>query len=150
MIGTLLRRLLATLSLAGLCLVATGCAVARAPVGSSLPAGPAMIVVAPDPAPDAESEAYADWAGYLNDFAAEKPAGLAIIRMTPSRWQRLAVAAKEDYATVFVRRDGVAMLHPGKLLDPQIYPAGAAWALGGPAGGLTEMGLKPLPLVRKR
>ncbi|WP_419809936.1 hypothetical protein [Sphingomonas sp.] len=69
-----------------------------------------MIVIAPlvPSAADRGSEAYADYAEYLNDGASRRPAALKLIRMTPARWRRSTrgAAPVTGYAVVFVRRGG--------------------------------------------
>ena len=120
----------------------------------SVPSGPALIVIAPQPIPpqDQASEAYADWAGYLNDFAAAKPSALRLIRMTPAQWKRLVryPLAQERYASAFVGRDGSALLYKGMILEPYVYIQGVAWVTSGGRGlasieGFTRIRIAPIP-----
>jgi hypothetical protein len=110
-----------------------------------------VIVVEPRANPDS-SEAYADWAGYLNDFAASEKR-LRIIKLTARRYSQMVTAPKlsRPYDTLFVRDADHALLYRGMILEPQIYSIGAAYmkaksdsASVFPAG-LEEVQLKSRP-----
>lgn len=148
------RHLMARLAalFGGLVLLAgTGCA-APAQVGG-VPAGPALVVVAPDRPTAAErgTEAYADWAAVLDDYVAGKPGQLAFVRVSAERWRRLfrRPAAPARYATIFLRTDGQALVRSGRVLDPPVYEAGAAWALGGERPDLGRMGMAAVRAMRR-
>lgn len=120
----------------------------------ALPSSPAVVVIAPvQPSPsELESEAYGDWANYLNEFVGSKPPGLLIVRMSPARWRSVANAPrlKDVYATVFLRRGGRALIHQGKVLEVQVYHAGADWMRGRRVADLPAMGLTESRVVRRR
>jgi hypothetical protein len=127
---------------------------ARASRAAALPAGPAVVIVAPAKpgAADMESEAYADWAEYLNAFAATKPAGLKLVRMTSARWRQVvrAPVPSDSYATLFLRRDGSVLMHDGMVIEAEAYGTGAAWASGGPAAPALAFGFTQARLQRRR
>lgn len=147
-----IARLLALLG--GLSLLGgVGCAAPPRTAGP-VPAGPALVVVAPDRPTRTElgSEAYADWAATLDDYSAAKPARLRIVRVSAERWRRLFVrpAMPARYAAVFLRADGQALVRSGRVLDPPIYEAGGAWALGGARPDVARMGMTPAVVARRR
>lgn len=154
MIAALVTRLFALV--AGLSLLASaGCAAPAQTVRSAaaLPAGAALVAIAPDSPPraDLESEAYADWAAYLDDYVAAKPATLGFARVSAARWMALARSpAMPGYATVFLRPDGQALVYRGMVLDLAVYQAGAAWALGGPLPDLARMQLASARVANRR
>lgn len=115
--------------------------------------GPAMIVVAPatSSAEDRNSEAYGDYAEYLNGFAMNRPAGLRLVRLSLARYKQLfrQPVISKSYATIVLRRTGQAMIYSDMVLEPQVYQAGARWALGGSVPA-AELGLKTVRLVRRR
>lgn len=139
------------LALVALLLFGTACATA-ANRAALLPAGPAVVVIAPaaPSAEDRESETYADYAEYLNAFAAHRPARLRMVRMTAARWRQLVrrPLPRDDYAVVFVRRGGGALLLDGMPLEAAVYDAGARWALDG-AVPSPDTGLTAATLVRR-
>lgn len=58
---------------------------ARERSGSAvLPSGPVVVAIAPATAlsRDLQSDAYGDYAEYLNSFAANRPAGLKVVRLS--------------------------------------------------------------------
>lgn len=95
--------------------------------------GARVIVVAPpENAASMSDEAYADWAAYLNDFAAEHP---------ELRFERIVREAldealadppqlSEEYAAIFVRSDGRAAFYDGMILEPFVYDEGADFVAG--------------------
>lgn len=148
--SALVARWLALASIA-LALLGAACATA-AGRPSMLPSGPALVVVAPNvpSADDQASETYGDYADTLNSFAAHRPPGLKLVRMTPARWRRLARRPlfADSYAIVFLRRDGQVLLHDGMPVEAAVYEAGARWALGG-ATPSPDTGLVPATLIRR-
>lgn len=115
--------------------IAAGAAVlALAAAGMAAPVVPAGVVVVVAPAHEPESEAYADWAGYLQDFADERPPGLRLLRITPARLRRCRPGWHGSHATLFVRAGGRALLYRGMILEPDRYREGSAWIGGGGAG----------------
>ena len=115
--------------------------------------GPAVIIIAPatPSADDQESETYGDYAEYLNGFAANRPAGLELVRLSPAQYKRLfrLPMIADSHATIMLRRTGTAMIYRGMILEPQVYQAGARWAAGG-ATPAVEIGLESTRLVRRR
>lgn len=148
--SAIVARWLALASIA-MALLGAACAIA-AGRPSVLPAGPALVVLAPSApsADDQASETYGDYADTLNSFAAHRPSGLKLMRMTPARWHRLVrrPLLADSYAVVFLRRDGRALLHDGMPVEAAVYEAGARWALGG-AVPSADTGLAPATLVRR-
>ena len=120
-------------------------------IRSALKAGPAILVIRPSDKPDT-SEAYADWAGYLNDFAA-KEKSLKIVKLTVSRYAELVKYPKltGPYATLFVRDAADAWLYRDMILEPGIYVVGKTYltsksSQGPPAdSGLTAVKLDLRP-----
>lgn len=92
-----------------------------------------VLVVAP-PTTDASlsDEAYADWAAYLNDFAAEHPE-ITFQRIEPEQLRKElanAPALSGKYATIFIRSDGMAAFYDGMILEPFVYEEGADFLAG--------------------
>lgn len=87
------------------------------------------------PSPEDESEAYADWAHYLNEFAAEHRNYDIVAMERPEFEQLLAAPPPLDngYATIFVRSDGDSVVYDGAILEPFVYDAGVAF-LDAPSG----------------
>src|SRR5690606_33351486 len=92
-----------------------------------------VIVVAP-PADDASmsDEAYADWAAYLNEFAAEHPE-LRFERVETGQLpERMPDAPRlsGEYAVIFVRGEGGAAYYDGMIFEPFVYEEGADFVAG--------------------
>lgn len=85
------------------------------------------------PSPDAEGEAYADWAAYLNDFAAAH-GNYAVVAMERVEAEQLLAAPplENGYATIFIRSGGAALIYDGPILEPFVYDAAVAF-LNAPA-----------------
>lgn len=122
---------------------------ARRALEESLAAGkPAVLIVSrPVTATDRRSEAYADWAGYLNDFAADHRGEFTFVKVAPSRLKRLfaeSAPIKQPFATVFIRNRNDALYYDGMIVDRVIYRVAADY-LAGKEGAPEEasLGLKP-------
>jgi hypothetical protein len=89
-----------------------------------------VLVVSPKPDKALEaSEAYADWASYLNKFARKEGANMKIVRLTPQNYaEALAEPKLEDsFATLFVRDSTHGLLYKGMIVEPLFYQAGKAY-----------------------
>jgi hypothetical protein len=100
-------------------------------IRDALAAGtPVVLAVAAElPTGDSESETYADWAAYLNDFAAAH-SGFAIMAMDKQEASRLLAeppALENGYATIFVRSADSAILYDGPVLEEIVYDAAASY-----------------------
>jgi hypothetical protein len=87
------------------------------------------------PTEDSESETAADWATYLNDFAAEH-AGYRAVAMDAAQARELLAEPpplEDFYATIFVRAADSAVIYDGPVLETSVYDAAAAY-LEDPAG----------------
>ena len=122
---------------------------ARRTLEHSLAAGrPAVVIVSRRvTAADLRSEAYADWAGYLNDFAADHRSEFTFVKVKPRGLRRLfaeSTPIKEPFAAVFIRSANSAVYHDGMIVDRILYRRAADF-LGGMegAGADASSGLKP-------
>jgi hypothetical protein len=124
----------------------------RNEIVAALKTGRSMVVVVQPRARDESREAYADWAEYLNDFAAQDKS-VRIIKLTPWRYSELVTAPKlsRPYNTLFLRDAGHALLYRGMILEPEIYRIGKAYMTAKPADqsvhreGLEEVKLEIRP-----
>jgi hypothetical protein len=91
---------------------------------------PVVLVVQPSGKADT-SEAYGDWAEYLNAFAAREKS-VKIVKLTGRRYSELVTAPQLDkpYNTLFLRDVGHALLYRGMILEPDIYVKGKAYMVG--------------------
>jgi hypothetical protein len=100
-------------------------------IRDALAAGTPLVLalVAEWPTGDSESEAYADWAAYLNDFAAAHDdfAVLAMDRAEASQVLAQPPALENGYATIFVRPGDGAILYDGPVLEEIVYDAAASF-----------------------
>ena len=107
---------------------------------------PALLVVLPHGGGRTRaSEAYADWAHYLDAFVKTQPA-LCVASLTPAAY-RAHVAAprlKGSFATVFVRGEA-ALAHDGMALGPESYEAGRRFLSDGTAASAETAGMKAAP-----
>jgi hypothetical protein len=97
-------------------------------IGAALKSGrPFMLVVQPSGKPGT-SEAYADWAEYLNEFAAREKS-VKILKLRQSRYSELVTSPKltRPYNTIFLRDAGHALLYRGMILEPDVYRIGQAY-----------------------
>jgi hypothetical protein len=100
-------------------------------IRDALAAGPPVVValVVAWPAGDSESEAYADWAAYLNDFAAAH-GGFAVVAMDAAEAAQVLaapLALDNGYATIFARSADSAILYDGPVLEEIVYDAAAQY-----------------------
>ena len=96
------------------------------------------VVVVVRPAKADSDEAYADWAEYLNDFAARERS-VKIVKLSQHRYSELVIAPKlnRPYDTLFLRDKENALLYRGMILEPDVYRAGKAYMI---AKSATESG----------
>jgi hypothetical protein len=91
---------------------------------------PLVLALAQDlPAGDGGDETDADWAHYLNEFAAGH-ADYAIVALDAAAAETLLAAPpplEDYYATIFVRADGEAVIYDGPVLETAVYKAAAAY-----------------------
>jgi hypothetical protein len=81
------------------------------------------------PPPDAENEGYADWAAYLNAFAADHK-GYAVMGVERQEAAKLLADLPElesGYATIFVRSPTSAVIYDGPILEDFVYEAAAGY-----------------------
>lgn len=113
---------------AALALLVWGCAQAEdgdTPLARAWSNG-SVIVVTVDATPREADETYADFAYYLNDFAASAGDGWAFFDHASDAGSNdsvleLEVAIKPYSVVVFQRGSPRAYLHQGPVLEPQIY-----------------------------
>jgi hypothetical protein len=112
---------------------------------------PLVLVVQPSGRSD-DSEAYGDWAEYLNAFAAREKS-VKIVKLSGRRYSELVAAPQlnKRYNTLFLRDAGHALLYRGMILEPDIYVKGKAYMAGklgpepAPGTGLEEVKLEMRP-----
>lgn len=96
---------------------------------------------------DSDSETAADWAEYLNAFAADH-AGYKTVTMDAAEARELLAeppALEDFYATIFVRTPGSAIIHDGPVLETSVYDAAAAY-LDDPVGTFDPELFEPFAL----
>ncbi|WLQ17373.1 hypothetical protein O5O45_15785 [Hahella aquimaris] len=74
--------------------------------------------------PMSESELYADWAAYLNDFKSAEGENLSInhaLNASPTLNNINLNGFKEKYSTLFVVSDHACYLYTGPILEPAVY-----------------------------
>jgi hypothetical protein len=95
---------------------------------------PTVLIVARTPtASERDSEAYADWAGYLNDFADDYRGAFQFLRVPPQQVGALfasAGAIKQPYAVVFFKNESDALYYDGMIHDRIVYRAAASFLMG--------------------
>jgi hypothetical protein len=94
----------------------------------TLQAGKPAVIAVIDrlPRPDKASETYADWAAYLNEFAAANP-DLVVVAVEARDYDRVfqpAAPLQQGYATIFARAPGQAVAYSGTVLESFVYQAG--------------------------
>ncbi len=91
-----------------------------------------VLVVQPSGKPEA-SEAYGDWAEYLNAFAAQEKS-VKIVKLTGRRYSELVTSPQlsKPYNTLFLRDAGHGLLYRGMIREPEIYVRGKAYMTGKP------------------
>jgi len=70
------------------------------------------------------SEAYADWSAYLNDFSASAKNRFLITTITPKDLANLiedSVKYSEPYTTLFLNKNLGSFYYPGPVLEPGVY-----------------------------
>ena len=110
-----------------------------------------VVVVQPSPKPGYD-EAYADWAAYLNEFAAREKS-VKIVMLSQRRYSELVTAPKlsRPYNTLFLRAAKNALLYRGMILEPDVYRIGMAYMTAKPGAeavqreGLEEVKLEMRP-----
>jgi hypothetical protein len=68
-----------------------------------------------------DSEAYADWAAYLNDFKSGDGASFYIAEVSGKDWQLLGIEEKEF--SLFFKKGYPSYIYEGLILEPQVYMA---------------------------
>ncbi len=100
-------------------------------VRAALAAGqPVVLALAKElPGADSGDETDADWAHYLNEFAAGHR-GFEIVAMSATDARDLLAEPpplEGFYATIFARSAKSAVIYDGAVLEPSVYAAGAAY-----------------------
>jgi hypothetical protein len=118
-------------------------------VRDALAAGqPVVLALAQDlPTDDSDSETAADWAEYLNAFAADH-VGYKTVAMDAADASELLAEAPplgNFYATIFVRAADNAVIYDGPVLESSVYDAAAAY-LDDPAGTFDPELFEPFAL----
>jgi hypothetical protein len=108
---------------------------------------PTVLIVAPQPAAaNRASEGYADWAAYLNDFAAERRGTFRFVRVTPKALRAIFAASTpmtHPFATIFIRDARNAVFYDGMIHEPQVYRSAIAFLSGATDPQTVALGLKP-------
>jgi hypothetical protein len=106
---------------------------------------PTVVVVSrAGTASDMRSEAYADWASYLNEFAADHRGKFEVLKVTPGDLTRLFASGtpiKHRFATIFFRDEKNAVYYDGMIHERSVYQVAVAFLSGQGAG--PDTGLKP-------
>jgi hypothetical protein len=68
-----------------------------------------------------DTEAYADWAEYLNDFKLNTPSGLTILEITSK--EKSALNRNLQDFSVFLKKGYPSYLYDGLIVEPQVYTA---------------------------
>jgi len=108
---------------------------AKSKVLESLDSGkPVVLIVARTTTKaDQESEAYADWSSYLNDFAAGNREHFTFITIRPAQTRQIFSASapiKHSFAVIFLKNDRDAVYYDGMILDPETYKYAADYLAG--------------------
>jgi len=76
-----------------------------------------------------ESEAYGDWADYLNAFSSSAPSDTKIIKLTPTKYSQTVEEPKirRNFATVFMKDATHSLLYDGMIVEPKVYKVALAW-----------------------
>jgi len=72
------------------------------------------------------SEAYADWAAYLNDFSEIKSDQLDAVRVSRLDFEQEMISFLDDTEnnfTLFLKKDMPIYYYEGLILEPQVYTA---------------------------
>jgi hypothetical protein len=107
---------------------------------------PTVLVVSPAAAKkNAASEAYADWATYLNDFAAERRGTFRFVRVTPKDLKAIFARnpVTRPFATIFIKDPRSAIYYDGMIHEPAVYRAAVAFLSGADSPEAAALGLKP-------
>jgi hypothetical protein len=122
-------------------------------IRTALKAGGQVVVVVQASLKAGSSEAYADWASYLKQFAARSGPSVHIVKLSPKRYSELVTSPKlkDSYNTLFLRDAANALLYRGMILEPDVYRIGATYMTGQPGtpppsrDGLEEVKLQVRP-----
>jgi hypothetical protein len=108
---------------------------------------PVVLVVARNPtAADLKSEAYGDYAEYLNAFSAAHRERFAFIKVKAAELKSLfaqSTPVRGPFATVLIRGADGAVYYDGKIQDPPTYQIAADFLTGGPEAATASAGFKP-------
>lgn len=95
---------------------------------------PVVLIVAPNATKaDKQSEAYADWASYLNDFASDNHNRFTFITVKPAQITQVFLSStpiKHSFAVVFLKSNHEALYYDGMILDPATYKYGSDYLAG--------------------
>jgi hypothetical protein len=89
-----------------------------------------VLVIAPTKsAGQDDSEAYGDWADYLNAFSSSAPSDTKIIRLTPAKYGQTLEEPKirRNFATVFMKDSTHSLLYEGMIVEPKVYKVALGW-----------------------
>ena len=111
--------------------------VAAAPVNeirTALQTGHPVVLVVQGAAQAESSEAYGDWASYLNQFAGRAGSSVNIVKLSLQRYSELVSKPKLKgaYNTLFLRDGSRGLLYRGMILEPDVYRIGQAYMTGKP------------------
>lgn len=120
----------------------------RRTLQANLAAGkPTVLIVSRTPTPaDQRSEAYADWAGYLNDFAEDHQGDFEFLKVKPTALKAIFAEhtpIKSPFATIFFRDAQSAIYYDGMIHDRNAYRAVAAFLAGRAVEERPRSALKP-------
>ena len=82
-----------------------------------------VVVVIVNADETSDSEQYADWSHYLNEFAASVSDGFAFHKVTTDEGSLKSCPPgyREPYSMIFMRRGGNSFVYEGPILEPQVY-----------------------------
>ena len=83
-----------------------------------------LVVVFDEKTAAKNSEAYADWSAYLNDFIPEAKTKFKVIKLLPAELTLLidnASGLKAPYTTLFLNKQHGNFYYPGPVLEPGVY-----------------------------
>lgn len=108
---------------------------------------PAVLVVSRTAiASDMKNEAYADWAAYLNEFAAGQRGTVRFLKIGPADLKTIfaeSTPIRSRFATIFIRDARRALAYDGMIHERTIYRAAAAFLSGGEPATAELGGLRP-------
>src|SRR3954449_9120312 len=95
---------------------------------------PMVLIVSRQPTgADMKDEAYADWAGLLNDFAQEHRGTFHFVTVDPAAMKEIFAENPpiiEPFAVIFFRNTANALYYDGMIHDSSVYRAAASFLIG--------------------